>query len=1451
MAFIDAINNPITREIQKDYNRAIAQKIRNRLQQLENANDKDKRRWIWELLQNASDTVNDRTVDVEIIVTEGFIEFKHNGGYFSPRNITNLVHQISSKEGEDSIGRFGTGFLTTHTLSRTVEVEGVFTENEDYYDFKVRLNRTGNTEVELVKGIEETWETFHTEKLEEEPKNIVWSSFKYINQNETVATETINDFITFIHYNLAFVPSIGQIKVVDEANGLNYSIHKKEVQTIDNLLSFVSFEVNHNNQISEKTLLLTTNNEIQAAIEIDKLNNRIIPIANNVPRLFCAFPLVGTENFTFPMVLNSRNFAPKTERDGLFLNGAAKEAQLNKQLLQQSLQLYKTTLHYLSNQKTEDLFLLAQHKNNFKDDYFDAIWYQHNIEKPIQTQLYKTPIVKNIDGNLITIEDAQFPFYITNDNLDKVIINKIWEFQSVLLPKFTPRKEDIFEWLNIIWEDCTRIYLRSIAVQIQDLRTIQHLTHHINNENINTINWLDDLIEFYIKKERLILDDYSIIPNQKAVFCSKKDLNLDSNIPEILKDVYKILGEDWRDKLLHLEIKSLVSLLKAEKKVQYSGNIITNINNKIEQERVPYEVIKDAVFKLITILPTENEGNHKYQKDLYNFSKDLFKNQIEETIEIKGLPNTVWKVANYWQLHHIARRIKGSGSIEELSNFLKKENLNEGLEWLNQFFDFLISKNSTLGRNIIDEYAIIPNQKNVFKGKEAIYLDNNIPNELKDIYLFFGENWYDDLISLKITALNNLFKDEQKVRAVHNIIQGINSKIENKGTDQKQVEQAVFALTRLLPLENELEEEQANQKYRATIYQISKNLYKDEISNTLELENLPIQTWKNSDEWLFDFVVNTIEEQKNIVTFNDFLNFSNNDETLNWLNDFFTFVVENQKTSHLMARIYPNQLGEFEFKTALFQDKNIAEAFKDILYDLENALSLEGKKGWRQILIDKKITAFKEISAKTTKDISDEINQKIPNLKTQPSSALQEVLFKLVTLVEKDNSHQRKLWEYLRAFYLDEIPQQLQIVKNTVGFDWQPCFVWCMERLIKDITTLKYVDELEEELHGNIKILDWLADFIEFIHESDDYKRLLDGEEYAVIPNQNGSFQIKNRLHADVEIDEDLKRIIKLLNPIWLDDLLENSPIFVDLPKEKDLTTIDAAVEVDRIFRTYNDEPQKSEYVQSFRILSKWMDKNEEDFIRQNMNWVNLKKAEIALSLLGSEKAKDEVFQIIESGKGAILSKIANHADITENDLKTFVDNPQKFKHLINSINNPTNHTSVTHVLHDNDKIKEKTGGLINSVDDLLDEFIKLQAETVREKQSEPKFTIRRETTGGTTDWDAVRESNELARKRIRKHLASIEENGMKIYDLSSWSKRTNTIIDNNKKNGIQIGLVTKGADNEIIYFNSSEREFLSDTKKFTELWVHSNGKVFQITLGEILKMWNVQSIKTNMFDLK
>lgn len=1272
MAFIDAINNPITREIQKDYNRAIAQKIRNRLQQLENANDKDKRRWVWELLQNASDTVNvnDRTVDIEMIVTEDFIEFKHNGGYFSPRNITNLVHQISSKEGEDSIGRFGTGFLTTHTLSRTVEVQGIFTENEDYYDFKVRLNRTGNTEIELIKGIEETWDAFYTHKLAEKPDNIVWSSFKYINQNKAVATETLNDFITFIHYNLAFVPSIGNVKVIDEVKDYHFSVHKKSVEKINDLLSILTFEVNENNNIFEKTLLIADNAQIQAAIEIDITNNTIIPIAKNIPRLFCAFPLIGTENFTFPMVLNSRNFSPKTERDGVYLKGDTTQANRNKPLLEDVLPLYYAALEFSYNQKIGNLYLLAQHENSFQDDYFDTDWYEITIQKPIQNRLLISPIVKTETGEFQTIKTIKFPYHTRDKKLDLRITQQIWEYQSVLYPDLIPQKSDIENWANIIWEDCNRVSLKGFANYIQKFENVDNLLNAFNNIEIEVFTWLNEVIGFYIENGFYLLNQYKICPNQEK----------------------------------------------------------------------------------------ENQGR--------------------------------------------------------------------------------------------------------FCLKDELYADDDIQEELKNIYEIFTEitPWRKELLARQITTLQDTLKKEKKIRRRNNIMQGINARIEQEETDKKQIKKAVFGLLSLMPLKKEYDDEEkqiAHDKhilYRQDVYRFSKNLFQKEIPENIIVDNLSTKTWELADKWALDYLVKKVTDLSNINDLSKALNFNAKKETSDWLNELFIFFIKEDKRNYFSDKIFPNQLGYFSYKSSLYQDENIAEEFKDILTSLDELSNNNERKGWRRILLDKRITAFSEqskLQSKTTQDISDEINKIIGNLSKIYFERLKIPMFKLVTLINSENQHQRKLWEYLRAFYLDEVPKQLQIVENATDFDWQPCFTWCIKHLIKDITDLKYVDELEDKLHGNIKILDWLADFIEFIHETEDYKKLLDGDEYAIIPNQNGSFQIKNRLYADIEIDEDLKKIIKLLNPNWLNDLLENSPIFVDLPKDRERTTVDTALEVDRIFRTYDDDAQKSEYVEAIRIISDWMYNGDEAFNKQYLDYVYNKEAELVVSTLGSRKKKDEVLQIIQSGKAPILSKIANDNNFSDYELEMVNANSKKVINFLNALNNPNSNETHIPLLSKNDEIKEKTKGIANSVDELIAEFLKLQSETIKEGQNQPKFTIRSETTGGTTDWDAVKESNELARERIKIHLSQIKENNLTVYDLSGWSKKTNTIIENIKKNGIQIGLVTKGADNEIIYFNSTEREFLSDTKKFTELWVHSNGKIFQITLGEILKMWNVQTIKTNMFDLK
>ena len=100
--------------------------VKNRLRDLNNPSNIDCKRWIWELVQNAKDSISDqndrKSIDIEIIVQDNKYIFKHNGAPFTKKTLTALLYKFSEgkKNNGESIGRFGTGFLTTHSLSKTV-----------------------------------------------------------------------------------------------------------------------------------------------------------------------------------------------------------------------------------------------------------------------------------------------------------------------------------------------------------------------------------------------------------------------------------------------------------------------------------------------------------------------------------------------------------------------------------------------------------------------------------------------------------------------------------------------------------------------------------------------------------------------------------------------------------------------------------------------------------------------------------------------------------------------------------------------------------------------------------------------------------------------------------------------------------------------------------------------------------------------------------------------------------------------------------------------------------------------------------------------------------------------------------------------------------------------------------------------------------------------------------
>lgn len=148
--------------------RAIADEIKTRLHDLDKTVDDNKGRRAWELLQNAKDSVAvlNRKVSVQITLNKHKIEFSHNGKHFDEQDIVGIINQISSKEvaeGKRSqrTGKFGTGFLTTHLLSKVIQIKGIFETKEGKLSrFNFELDRKGTTTDIIIPKIEKARKDF-------------------------------------------------------------------------------------------------------------------------------------------------------------------------------------------------------------------------------------------------------------------------------------------------------------------------------------------------------------------------------------------------------------------------------------------------------------------------------------------------------------------------------------------------------------------------------------------------------------------------------------------------------------------------------------------------------------------------------------------------------------------------------------------------------------------------------------------------------------------------------------------------------------------------------------------------------------------------------------------------------------------------------------------------------------------------------------------------------------------------------------------------------------------------------------------------------------------------------------------------------------------------------------------------------------------------------------------
>lgn len=662
----------------QDGNRSIADKIIKRLHDLKKTVENNQGRWVWELLQNAKDSISEednRSVIAQIILDEKGVEFKHNGTHFTEQDVRGVINQITSKEVEEGhqskkTGRFGTGFLTTHLLSEIVEVKGILeAQGGHFYKFSFLLDRQGATTSQLIPKIESAWKDFHNSAKKIEPsykKDDLNTSFYYQLTTETqkqIAKIGIEEFTKLIPYVLIFNRKIGKIEIINNINK-NHVIFENTLNDISDELRHIAKIENNVKQTIYMLSVATADKSVHIAAEVERKDNEYaVKNIDDIPKLFCDFPLIGTENFHFPIVVNSFYFNPQTERDGVWLKGEDdKEVLQNQGILVNALGAYKYLIEQITTKKITKLFNIVDTRVPATNEkYFDEKWFKASIQKPMRDFIISQKIIEIPNGQKKSFEEVRIPSkeFSNEESL------RIYQFYSVLMPDFICLEQDINGWRNKTWKDCLILDYQRIVNSLEGCENMIALSQKTQKDMDTTFEWYNNLNKFILEKETNIgfYTKHSLTSNQNGVFKKKNNdsggwlLYIDRIKDEKLIEALKLLGEDWRDLLLHENVSFGHYLVKEKK----------DIANRITEKLKKANFAEANCIKAIVILSEWFEYNQEEGKELfaelYAKRAELFMNTIEDK---ENLYKIMRSGADLGQVAEVAEAIANDPEILDI-----------------------------------------------------------------------------------------------------------------------------------------------------------------------------------------------------------------------------------------------------------------------------------------------------------------------------------------------------------------------------------------------------------------------------------------------------------------------------------------------------------------------------------------------------------------------------------------------------------------------------------------------------------------------------------------------------------------------------------------------------------------------------------------------------------------
>lgn len=545
-----------------------ARRIRTKVSDARNAPAQTALRWPFELLQNALDAgprPDRQTVHVRVSWTEQSLLFEHDGAPFGPKDLAALLSGGSNKdfESEETTGRFGTGFLSTHVLSTKVAVSGLLSSSEGMEWFELELERGGdeNSIIENIKRCDQAIRDARPVQDERPSGRFVYAPvdtsvvqlglstlrldlpllFSTCPRLEQV---TLNDHGREEHWSASPASSVGA-----EGRVIERTVHRRA--DAEEATEFRSFRFPADGDESAAVLCVVRKLDAGLGLELPD---------DTAPRLYCSFPVRPSYFLGTRFVIDCR-FDLNQERNQIPLNDK------NFASVQRALAVIPRVMQHAEDHAWAGRHLLARIEAPAVSSGQTQATEWRELLKEMAQRLAVKPIIETPRGMGTAIKTAEGTWFVdfllpwrpdaSIRDMEDTSIDRFWVLLNAAKRLIAPVRGQVKDWSITAsgWADLglqlNRLNLTAIAAAARP-KSARLTDLDVEGDASEWLARLVDLVGEAKTKGVAVPPETleKLIPDQNGRLCSPRELKREQLVPDELKDIAKELGYDVRSLLV-------------------------------------------------------------------------------------------------------------------------------------------------------------------------------------------------------------------------------------------------------------------------------------------------------------------------------------------------------------------------------------------------------------------------------------------------------------------------------------------------------------------------------------------------------------------------------------------------------------------------------------------------------------------------------------------------------------------------------------------------------------------------------------------------------------------------------------------------------------------------------------------------------------------------------------